>query len=360
MADENENDSEKTEDPSQYRIEEFRSKGQVAQSKEIAGVLVLTATFVVFCLSLVSAYETMDEYIRWLLEQDPKTLYDKEPLKQLASRTLTAGLVSCLPVFVAAIIASILSSVAQVGFLFAPDILTVDFERINPLEGAKKYFSMKMITEAVKGIIKFIIILSITYLVLKSEAVKLSGFLNTDLVSGVLWGKDLLFKLGLFLILGWAILAIADFAWEKFSYNNKLKQTKQQSKEELREKEGNPEIKQRIRTIQREVARKRMMNNVKKATVIVTNPTHLSVALFYDRESMVAPKILAKGADFMALKIREIAKTNDIPIVENVSLARTLYKTVKVGEIVPRTLYKAIAEILAFVYKINKKNKALG
>jgi flagellar biosynthetic protein FlhB len=136
--------------------------------------------------------------------------------------------------------------------------------------------------------------------------------------------------------------------------------TKQDAKQEAKEKDGNPEVKNRIRQIQRQMARKRMMNDVKKADVIVTNPTHISVALKYDGEKMVAPALVAKGADHLALKIREIAQENDIPIVENILLARTLYKTVKVGEGVPRTLYRAVAEILAFVYKLKRKKKALG
>ena len=172
-------------------------------------------------------------------------------------------------------------------------------------------------------------------------------------------GKYLMVKLGFSILLGLGVIALMDFAWEKWSYHKKMMMTKQEAKQEAKEKDGNPEIKNRIRTIQRQMAQKRMMNDVKKADVIVTNPTHISVALKYDGNEMVAPSVLAKGADHLALRIREIAKENDIPIVENIMLARTLYKTVKVGHGVPRTLYKAVAEILAFVYKLRRKQKAL-
>ena len=354
------NDSEKTEEPSQYRIEEFRSRGQVAQSKEFGSVLVLTATFVVLGMSMVYIFETMEEFFRWLLQQDPQTIYDKEALKQLFSRAVLAIFKCCLPIFSAAIIGGFVSSIVQIGFLFAPEVLTVDFEKINPLTGFQRLFSGRMITETLKGILKFVIILTITYLILRNDFFHLSGLYQLEILQGALWGKVLLVKLGLFILLGWAILALGDFVFEKFRYHQSLKLTKQQSKEELKEKEGNPEIKQRIRNIQRDIARKRMMKDLKKATVVVTNPTHLSIALLYDRDTMVAPKVIAKGADYMAMRIREIAKENDIPMIENVSLARTLFKTVKVGEIVPRTLYKAIAEILAFVFKLQKKRKALG
>ena len=151
------------------------------------------------------------------------------------------------------------------------------------------------------------------------------------------------------------ILSIFDFGYQKYSYLQRLKQTKEQLKRETKEKEGNPEIKQRIKTIQREAAQKRMMAAIPEADVIVTNPTHLSIALKYDGETMVSPTVIGKGADHLALKIREIAKEHKVPIVENIPLARTLYKTVKVEEPVPRSLYKAVAEVLAFVYKMKRR-----
>jgi flagellar biosynthetic protein FlhB len=155
-------------------------------------------------------------------------------------------------------------------------------------------------------------------------------------------------------------VAMLDFAYQKYTYHNKLKQTKQQIKQESKEQDGNPEIKQRIRQIQREMSRKRMIKDVQTADVIITNPTHISIVLKYDSENMVSPMIIGKGQDHLAMKIREIARLHDIPIVENVLLARTLYKTVKVGSPVPRNLYKAVAEVLAFVYKLKKKKKALA
>jgi flagellar biosynthetic protein FlhB len=167
-------------------------------------------------------------------------------------------------------------------------------------------------------------------------------------------------KLAMSIMLGLAIVAAADFAWEKHAYKEKLKMTKQQVKQEHKEQEGSPEIKNKIRQIQREMANKRMIADVPLADVIITNPTHISIVVRYDGDTMVAPEIIGKGQDHLAMKIREIAKAHNIPIVENVPLARALYKTVKVGEGVPRSLYKAVAEILAFVYKIKKNKKALS
>ena len=169
----------------------------------------------------------------------------------------------------------------------------------------------------------------------------------------------ILIKLAFYILIGMIIVAILDFAYQKTSYKKKLMLTKDAAKRESKEQEGDPEIKQRIRTIQREMAQKRMMNDVPTADVIVTNPTHYSVAIKYDKENMVSPRVIAKGKDHVALRIREIAKENNVPLVENVPLARNLYSSVKVGEEIPRVLYKAVAEILAFVYKLKRKEKAL-
>jgi flagellar biosynthetic protein FlhB len=247
----------------------------------------------------------------------------------------------------------------QIGFLYSPEILNVDIDRINPLKGFGRLFSKKAITEALKGFVKFVVVITITYSIMKDNIGSFLGFLHSEAGTSLAFGKFLMVKLGFSILLGLGLVALADFSWEKWSYRQKMMMTKQEAKEEAKEKDGNPEIKNKIRQIQRQMAQKRMMDDVKKADVIVTNPTHISVAIKYDGEKMVAPSVTAKGADHLALRIREIAKENDIPVVENIMLARTLYKTVKVGHGVPRTLYKAVAEILAFVYKLKRKKKAL-
>jgi flagellar biosynthetic protein FlhB len=357
MADEN--DDEKTEEPSQHKIDESRKKGDVAQSKELSSVLMLTGSLMTLIICGVFIYEQFTEYIDWVYKQDFKHVYEKEKFLEVISHTMWT-LVKCVaPSFGASLCLGVVSQFIQIGFLYSPEILTADIERINPLKGFGRLFSKKAIVEAVKGVFKFTIVISITYSVMKDNIGSFLGFLHADAGQSLIFGKYLMVKLGFSILLGLGLVALADFAWEKWSYRKKMMMTKQQAKEEAKEQDGNPEVKNKIRQIQRQMAQKRMMDDVKSADVIVTNPTHISVALKYDGEKMVAPSVTAKGADHLALRIREIAKENDIPIVENIMLARTLYQTVKVGHGVPRTLYKAVAEILSFVYKLKRKQTAL-
>lgn len=359
MAEESENDDEKTEEPSQYRIEESRKQGDVASSRELNSVLLLSGSLLTLIVCGVFIYEVFTEYIDWLYRLDFQNIYTQEKFKDVIERTMWT-LVKCVgPSFGASICLGVMSQFMQVGFLYSPEILNIKLERLNPIQGFQRLFSKKAIVEALKGIFKFIVVIWITYSVMKDNLGSFLGFLHADAAQSLVFGKYLMVKLGFSILLGLGIIAILDFSWEKWSYRKKMMMTKQEAKEEAKERDGNPEIKNRIRQIQRQMAQKRMMKDVKKADVIVTNPTHISVALRYDGETMITPAVVAKGADHLAMKIREVAKENDIPIVENIMLARTLYKTVKVGHGIPRTLYKAVAEILAFVYKLKRKQKAL-
>jgi len=354
-----ENDDDKTEDPSEYRLEESRKKGDVASSKELNSVLILAGSLLTLILCAVFIFEEFTSLIDWVLTQDFRQVYTKEKFAEVFSHLSWVTIKSVAPVFGVSVCLGVLSQFAQIGFLFSPEILTVDIERINPIKGFGRIFSKKALVETLKGIFKFIVVIWITYSVMKNNVGSFLGFLHADAASSLAFSKTLVMKLGFSILLGLGVIAILDFAWEKWSYRQKMMMTKQEAKQEAKERDGNPEIKSKIRQIQRQMAQKRMMNDVKSANVIVTNPTHISVALRYDGENMVAPAVIAKGADHLALKIREIAKENDIPIVENIMLARTLYKTVKVGHGVPKSLYKAVAEVLAFVYKLKRKQKAL-
>ena len=351
---------EKTEEPSQHRIDEARKKGDVAASKELNSVIILVGVFSTLLLSSVYIFEVMYEYIEWLYGLDIKLVYDKSMGAEVVKETFFAAGKCVGPVFMVSIILGFLTQLGQVGIIYAPEVLQLKFDRINPQQGLKKIFSKKSVGEVVKGLFKFSVVLSITYYVISDNLTSFVGYLHVEAAEAFSYGGMFAFKLAVSILMGLLIVAIADFAWEKYMYKEKLRMTKQQVKEEMKEKEGNQEIKQRIRAIQREMSQKRMIADIPKADVIVTNPTHISIVLRYDNKTMVAPQVIGKGQDHLAMRIREIAKEHDIPIVENVPLARAIYKTVKVGEGVPRSLYKAVAEILAFVHKIKRKKKALN
>ena len=358
MAEEKDNDD-KTEAPSQHRIDEARKKGDVAVSKEVQSVLLLSGSFLTLILCAVFVFEQFSEFLEWLYRQDFRNVYTAKQFQDVIAKTAWFMVKCVAPFFVASACLGFLGTFAQIGFLYSPEILEFKFERLNPIQGFQKLFSKKSIVEAIKGVFKFTVVILITYVVIKDNIGSFLGFLHTDAANSLSFGKYLMIKLGFSILLGLTVVALADFAWEKWSYHKKMMMTKQELKEESKEQDGSPEVKNRIRQIQRQMATKRMVDDVKKADVIVTNPTHISVALKYDGDMMVAPSVTAKGSDHLALRIREIAKEHDIPIVENIMLARTLYKTVKVGHGVPRTLYKTVAEVLAFVYKLRRKQKAL-
>lgn len=357
MADDS---GEKTEEPSQHRIDEARKKGDVSSSKELNSVLILAGVFSVLILTSLYIFETFSDYIEWLYGLDFSKAYTEVLARQIFKETFFMAGKCVAPVFITSALLGFLAQVMQIGFLYAPEALQLKFDRINPQNGFKRIFSKKALAEVVKGLFKFSVVLLITYFIISQNITSFIGFLHTEAGEAFGYGKIFAFKLAGSILMGLFIVAIADFAWEKYSYKEKLRMTKQQVKEETKEKDGNPEIKQKIRSIQREMAQKRMIADVPNADVIITNPTHISIVVRYDSITMVAPQIIGKGQDHLALKIREIAKEHDIPIVENVPLARALYKTVKVGEGVPRSLYKAVAEILAFVYKLKRKKKALN
>jgi flagellar biosynthetic protein FlhB len=351
---------EKTEEPSQHRIDEARKKGDVASSKELNSVLILAGTFTTLILSGLFIFEVMFEYMEWLYGLDFKHAYSEEMSARILKETFIVGGKCIGPVFLTSAILGFLAQIGQVGIIFAPEVLQLKLDRINPQQGFKKLFSKKSVGEVVKGLFKFSIVLTITYFILNENVSSFTGFLHTEAGEAFVYGKAFAFKLALSIMAGLVFVAFADFAWEKYMYKEKLRMTKQQVKEEHKEKEGNPELKQKIRSIQREMSQKRMISEVPSADVIITNPTHISIVVKYNNLTMVAPQIIGKGQDHLAMKIREIAKENNVPIIENVPLARALYKTVKVGEGVPRSLYKAVAEILAFVYKVKRKKKAIS
>jgi flagellar biosynthesis protein FlhB len=341
----------RTEKPTPRRLTKAREKGQIARSREVPSALVLVGGLMV--LSYWGEHMTgalMAEMRRTLLLNVPRDLtvnYIGTLLRDVAVRVGVAvvplGLV-CLAVSVAA-------NVAQGGLVFAPQALALKFDKLNPANGAKRLLSKNGAAELAKGLALVAVVAIMTWQVVSKYLPIYPRLVLMDTRQLLHWTSaisfDLFVRVGIFLL----VIAAGDYAFQRYRFLDSLKMTKQEVKEEYRDLEGDPQIKSRIRRLQREMARKRMMADVPKADVVITNPTHFAVALSYKADSMEAPKVVAKGAGFLALKIKELALQHEVPLVENRPLAQTLYKTVDVGATIPVSLYKAVAEILAYIFR---------
>lgn len=357
MAQQNqsESDDEKTEEPSQQRLDDFRKEGQVAQSKELTSLLVLMGTLgVMYGMGPSLAGDFMDFMRRMLAESASGDLTESRAglLLQLC---LSQSAKLVLPIAAAGFVAGVLGSVVQFGFLFTWTPLEPELDRINPINGFQRIFSLSSLVEGAKSICKLVAVVTVTYLMLRTQLFGSSSMSDMESGAFMAYMSSTAFRLVGGVCIGLFIVASLDFAYQKYRYRQSLMMSKQELKQEHKQREGDPLLKARIRSLQREMARKRMMQDVPKADVIVTNPTHIAVALKYDAEKMAAPRVVAKGADLVAQRIKEVARKNGIPLVENVPLARALHKSVKVGGTVPRSLYQAVAEVLAYVYRLKGK-----
>jgi flagellar biosynthetic protein FlhB len=351
---------EKTEEATPQRREDFRKQGQVAQTRELSSSLAL------FGLSLVLYFlgKTFVEQFFTIYHD----LYGSQLLGVVQSGNVLPAFVYSLqkilmlsvPVFVVMFIFGIASSVVQIGFLFTSETLTPNLKKVNPIEGLKRLFSLKALVEGIKAIFKFSLVGLVIYLVLQSEFSVIPKLIYADTRQIFFYVGGLFFKTMVSIGALMGILAGLDYLFQRFDMEKQMRMTKQEVKEEVKSREGDPLIKARIRKIQKEMATRRMMNDVPTADVVITNPTHLAIALKYQPEKYAAPIILAKGADHVAQKIRELAASHEIPIVENKPLARTIYKTLEVGQVIPRELFEAVAEVLAYVFRLKRKKKLNG
>jgi flagellar biosynthetic protein FlhB len=329
---ESDESGERSEEATDTRREEFRKRGEVAQSRELASALffVLSAGFLLFAGSyfLEHAHRLILSYTH-LIGHRELGFSEKLALASVYFGKEFIYLVG--PFVVLSLFIGLGSSLLQTGFLYVENAFELNWERINPVKGFQRIFSLRALVEGLKALLKWVILLSISYLLLRGEIHSFLRSLDWDhVVSG------------------------ADFFFQRWQLEKRMMMTKQELKEEMKNREVDPLIKSRLRRMQREVAQKRMMNEVPKADVIITNPTHIAVALRYAPD-MPAPKLIAKGADKVAEKIKEIAKAHNIPIIENKPLARVIFKTMKLDQFIPRELYVAVAEVLSYVYRLKKK-----
>ncbi len=348
-------DEEKSEEPTQQRVDDFRQEGQVAQSKELTSLLVLLGTLgVMYSMGPSLATDFMNFMRRIFVEAATSDL-TRERAGALLHLCLMQSARLILPIAAAGFVAGVVGSVVQFGFLYTWTPLAPQLSRINPLAGFQRLAAMSSLVEGFKSVIKLAAVVVVTYSLLKTEIIASPSMIDMDSAQFLAYMSSSAFRLVAGVCVGLLVVAALDFGYQKYRYRQSLMMSKQEVKQEHKQREGDPLLKARIRSLQREMARKRMMQEVPKADVIVTNPTHIAVALRYDAGKMAAPKVVAKGADLVAQRIKEIARKNGIPCVENVPLARALHKSVKVGGSVPRALYQAVAEVLAYVYRLKGK-----
>jgi flagellar biosynthetic protein FlhB len=347
-------DQEKTEEATQTRRDEYRKRGQVAQTKELASCLFLLASVgAIYGLGRFFLLE-LSEIFHYAFGADMVQLVRSGEILEAGKVAGAKMFMLIAPVLAISLLISLASTVLQVGFLQVEDAFSPDLNKINPLNGFKRLFSLKQVAELVKAFLKFLFIGGILYLVMKTEVLKIPMALqwNVSQTISYLGGTTarILGSIGIAM----AVLAAADYFFQRWELEKEMRMSKQEIKEEAKSREGDPLIKSRIRKVQREMANRRMMEKVPKADVIITNPTHIAVALKYS-ENLPAPQLIAKGGDLIAEKIKEIAKENNIPIIENKPLARTIFKTMKIGQVIPKELFVAVAEVLAYVYKLRRK-----
>ncbi len=348
---------ERTEKPTPRRRQKARERGQVVSSRELTSALILlTALFVLKMLG----HGMIDR----LMEFFKKTLYNFMNTDDLFSIAATHDLLQqsilfagsvVAPIAVGVVIAGLISNYLQVGFVFSLQPIMPNLDRVNPFQGIKRIFSKRSILELIKSVLKIFLICYIAFSVIKSRMSQFPLMLDMDLDDSIRFLADTAFDIGFKAALVLLIVAVFDYIFQRREHEKSLMMSKQDVKEEFKEMEGNPQTKSRIRQIQRQISRNRMMHDIKKADVVITNPTHIAVALMYDSETSPAPILVAKGKDKLAEKIRETAETEGIPIVENKALAQVLYRTVDLGETIPESLYNAVAEILAFVYSMKER-----
>jgi len=347
---------EKTEVPTEKKRRESREEGQVAFSKELSSAALLAG----IVLTLVATSPIILDAMRQLMSQIFRDLAQSEELSIDSIFTLSGEILSIiLPAFApfAAVIifVGIFASVLQVGVLITFKAISPKFNKISPLTGLKRLFSSQSLADFLKSMAKLIIVGFVGYLTYIEKITELNGLSVSTPESILIYNFTVVAEVAGKIVLALVAIAIFDYFYQRWHHEQQLMMTKQEVKDETKQTEGDPLLKARIRQIQREMSNARMMQEVPKADAVIVNPTHFSVAILYDRDVMTAPEVIAKGADHLALRMRTVARENNVPILERPELARDLYANVEIGDDIPERFYKAIAEILAFVYRLRKR-----
>jgi flagellar biosynthetic protein FlhB len=348
---------EKTEKPTPRRRSKAREQGQVAKSQEINSVAVLLAGMGALYLMGGFMYDQLGSFMRQIMSSLDNVGFNQARFQDFSMFTIGTVLKTVAPVWALVFLAAILINVAQVGFMLAPKRLKPDLKKINPISGFKKFFSLRILVELFKNVGKLVVVGTVAYITVRNEVPMLPNMGGLEVIEVLTYIIGVCFKIFYRCILAMLALAIMDWAYQKYEFEKNLKMSKQEVKEEHKQTEGDPHVKSRIRSIQRDQARKRMMAEVPEADVVITNPTHVAVALTYKMGSMDAPQVVAKGAGKIAARIKEIAREFEVPVIEDKPLAQALFKLVEVGQSIPGDLYEAVATILAHVYRMKNKTQ---
>ncbi len=347
-------DQEKTEEPTPKKIEDARKEGNVPKSQDTSGVI----TLFVAILAMLMLFPYMAKHMMLLFQYYFSligTPLDKLLMVNIAIVTIREFLLIIMPLAIAVAISGVIAALAQFGFLFTTKAIMPDFKKIDPIKGTKNLFSMKKLIEGVKITFKSFTTLGVGFVFFFYFIVELPTVALFGLADQLEWLKDKMIIIAFVMLLIIFVFAMIDIIIVRKQYFDGLKMSKQEIKDEMKNMEGDPLIKSKIRQIQMQASRKRMMAEVPNADVIITNPTHYAVAIKYDEQKSHAPIVIAKGVDNIAIQIKKIARENSVHIVQNPPLARSLYAEVDVDKPIPEVLFGAVAEVLAYVYKMNRK-----
>ncbi|MGO4378450.1 flagellar biosynthesis protein FlhB [Pseudoduganella sp. RAF19] len=350
MAEESE--AEKTEPASPRRLEQAREEGDVPRSREVATFTVLMAAGAGLWMTGSSLVRELSHTMVSGLQMTRDQAFDADVLIHRVAVDLVQVLIACLPLGVAVMVVALASPLLVGGWLFSGKAITPNFMKLNPITGIGNMFSTNSLVELVKAIIKALVVGAVAWFVIMRQKEAVLGLANEPLNSSSAHVMDMLAMSFLFIVGALGFIAAIDAPYQMWHYANKLKMTRQELIQESKESDGNPQIKGKIRQLQREMAKRRMMAEVPTADVVVTNPTHYAVALKYGAGEAGAPRVVAKGTDEVAAKIRELAKEHRVAILEAPPLARALHKHTEIGDEIPQRLYAAVAEVLAYVYQL--------
>lgn len=355
MAEDQDDDS-KTEEPTGKRLADAREKGQVPKSQEFTHIFVLGASLVLILMILPWSFGRISVSLVPFIEQPHAIQMESSSLLTVFFDLTTSVLIAMtVPLFIL-LVAVVVASVVQVGFLVTTEnFLKFDLNRLNPMSALAQKFSGKNLVEFLKSLAKLIIVSIVVYLMLRPLWGSVDHFIAMSMIDIVKETQALSAKIIFAILLVLLVLGGADYLYQRYTFMKEMRMTKQEVKDEFKQAEGDPLIKGKIRQLRMERARNRMMGNIPTADVVVTNPTHYAVALKYDPAVMGAPKVVAKGVDHLAQRIREIAEENDVPLIANPALARALYASAEVNEEIPADHYKAVAEIISYVFKMKRK-----